>query len=71
MVHTTTLRIDISSDKELMDAPVDQISQAFDQELNEFDQILVRSGTHPLVRSERSIIKTFLAYKFGLKLQKE
>lgn len=42
------------------------IERLVDEEIAEFDQFFRELGNDPIVRSERAIIKTYLAYKLGL-----
>lgn len=42
------------------------VERLVDEEIAEFDHFFQEIGNDPVVRSERAIIKTYLAYKLGL-----
>lgn len=57
-------------DQDILAKPKEQISKAMDEEVKGFNQAMLRSGQQMLTAYERTILKTYLAYKLGLPLAK-
>lgn len=55
-------------DPDILTKPKDQISKAMDEEVKVFNQSMLRAGQQMLTAYERTILKTYLAYKLGLPL---
>ena len=56
-------------DPEILQQPKEKVSTALDAEVKEFNQAMLRSGQQMLTAYERTILKTYLAFKLGLALK--
>ena len=65
----TTIQLD-TFDQDILTKPKEQISMALDEEVKLFNQAMLKSGQQMLTAYERTILKTYLAFKLGLSLAK-
>ena len=68
---TKTIDVQLDTfDHDILTKPGDQISKAMDEEVKAFNQAMLKSGQQVLTAYERTILKTYLAYKLGLPMVK-
>lgn len=59
----TEIRLDLDDSQELRAYSNEEIAKGMDLEIGEFESWFRRKGNSPLIGQERSIIKTYLAWK--------
>lgn len=57
------VKIKLELDRPLKECPPTQLADAMDSELSAFNQWFAGQGNEPLVKMERTILKTYLAWK--------
>lgn len=68
IAKTVDIQLD-TFDQDILQKPKEQISKAMDEEVKVFNQALLRTGQQMLTAYERTILKTYLAYKLGIQLK--
>lgn len=63
MTHVITVPLDLPEGKTIRQCDNRVVGDAMDPELDRFQQWLMSQGNDPLVRSEKAMLKTYLAYK--------
>ena len=64
-----TIQLD-TFDQDILTKSKDQISKSMDEEVKLYNQSMLRAGQSMLTAYERTILKTYLAFKLGLPLAK-
>ena len=62
-MSTHDIKIDISLDKPLKQSSNEELALGLDAELNKFTGWFRSKGNEPLIKIERAIVKTYLAWK--------
>jgi len=68
IAKTVEVQLD-TFDPDILTKPKEQISVAMDAEIRQFNQTMLRAGLQMLSAYERTILKTYLAYKLGIQLK--
>ena len=51
---------------QLHDVQPHEVEKTVDQDIEDFNDFFKRLGNEPIIRSEKAILKTWLAWKLGL-----
>lgn len=63
MNHVITIPLDLPGGKTVRQSTNEEVGSAMDQEIKRFQDWFLSQGNDPLVRSERAMLKTYMAFK--------